>query len=122
MTSDARTRLGRLGEELAAAHFDRLGWRILARNYRTRLGELDLVAVDGEVLVFAEVKTCRLGRASPWDSLHGLKCAQVRRVAGVWLAEVRPRPYFISVRFDAVGVLVDDADRLLRLDHLRGAF
>jgi putative endonuclease len=123
MTCDARTTLGRLGERLAAEHFGRLGWEILARNYRTRFGELDLVAVEGETLVFAEVKTCRAaGRARPWDSLHGLKRAQVRRMSTIWLAEFRPRPYFHSIRFDAVGVLVDDRDRLVRLDHLRKAF
>jgi len=122
MTSDARTTLGRLGEQLAAEHFARLGWAILARNYRTRYGELDLVAAAADTLVFAEVKTCRAGRGRPWDSLHDLKRAQVRRLGSVWLAEVRPRPYFLALRFDAVGVVVDEGDRLVRLDHLRGAF
>ena len=50
----ARDRLGRIGEGLAAAHFQWLGFRVLARNARTREGELDLIVFDGETLVFAD--------------------------------------------------------------------
>jgi putative endonuclease len=115
--------LGRLGEQLAAAHVERLGWRVVARNFQTRLGELDLVAVDEDALVFCEVKTCRAGRMAPWDSLHVRKRSQVRRMAGIWLARAgRERPYFQEVRFDAIGVTVDGEGRLVRLDHLEGAF
>src|SRR5918997_1505572 len=109
MPAGSRKSLGRLGE--------RLGWRIVERNYRTRLGELDLVAIDGATLVFAEVKTCRLGRGDPWQSLHARKRKQVRKIAGLWFAE-RPRPFFERIRFDAIGVLVDSAGALVRLDHL----
>jgi putative endonuclease len=121
MTAASRKSLGRLGEQLAAEHFERLGWRILDRNFQTRFGELDLVAVDGHTLVFAEVKTCRLGRGDPWQSLHERKRAQVRMLSGVWFSE-RARPFFERVRFDAIGVLVDDAGALVRLDHIEGAF
>ena len=115
--------LGRLGEELAVAHVERLGWHVADRNFQTRLGELDLVAVAAEVLVFCEVKTCRAGRREPWESLHAHKRAQVRRMAGIWFARAgRDRPFFAAVRFDAIGVVVDDAGRLVRLDHLEGAF
>jgi putative endonuclease len=122
MPTDSRKSLGRLGEQLAADHFERLGWRIVARNYQTRIGELDIVAVDGETLVFAEVKTCRLGKGQPWDSLHGRKRGQVRKIAGLWFNESRGLPFFERVRFDAIGVLVDDRDALVRLDHLEDAF
>ena len=122
MTSDARKSLGRLGEQLAAEHFERLGWVILARNHRTRLGELDIVALDGETLVFAEVKTCRLGKGRPWDNLHERKRHQVRRMAAAYLAEVSDRPRARELRFDAIGVTVDAAGRLVALDHLEGAF
>jgi putative endonuclease len=122
MTTDARKSLGRLGEQLAADHLARLGWTILGRNHHTRLGEIDLVAIDGDTLVFAEVKTCRLGRRRPWESLHERKQSQVRRLAGAWLHEVRPRPFFERIRCDAIGVVIDGRDELVRLDHLRGAF
>jgi putative endonuclease len=122
MATDTPKSLGRLGERLAAEHFERLGWTILARNHQTRLGELDLIAVDGETLVFCEVKTCRLGRGRPWDSLHELKRSQVRRLAGAWLSESRERPHFARIRCDAIGVVIDARDRLVRLDHLEAAF
>jgi putative endonuclease len=122
METDARKTLGRRGEQLAAEHFARLGWSVLARNHHTRFGELDIVALDGETLVFAEVKTCRLGKGRPWDSLHERKRSQVRRMAGVWLSEVHPRPRFFTIRCDAVGVVLDDRGGLVRLDHLRAAF
>jgi len=114
--------LGRLGERLAGEHLERLGYRVLARNHHTRLGELDLVLTDGETLVFCEVKTRRLGSGEPWESLHGAKRSQVRRMAAAWLAEVSDRPWYAELRFDAVGVLVDGRDGLVRLDHLQAAF
>ena len=122
MSTDARATLGRLGEQIAADHVERLGWRIVARNHRTRIGEIDLIATDGDVLVFVEVKTVRLGRFAPWDNLHDRKRAQVRRLAGAWLHEVTERPFFEDLRFDAIGVVVDGAGGLVRLDHLEGAF
>lgn len=122
MTSDARRTLGRLGEDLAAAHAERLGWRIVERNHRTRLGEIDLIALDGPTLVFAEVKTCRVGRYTPWDNLHGHKRRQVRRLAGVYLHDVEERPCFERLRFDAIGVVLDAGGGLVRLDHREGVF
>ncbi|HYY06163.1 MAG TPA: YraN family protein [Candidatus Limnocylindria bacterium] len=120
--TDVRHTRGRRGEELAAAHLSRLGYEILARNHRTRWGELDLVAFDGETIVFVEVKTRRAGSGAPWDSLHELKQSQVRRMAAAWLIGTRDRPYGARLRFDAVGVLLDREGQLVRLDHLEAAF
>jgi putative endonuclease len=118
----ARQICGRRGEELAASHFVRLGFEVLARNRRTRFGELDLVVFDGATIVFVEVKTRRVGTGDPWDNLHDLKRSQVRKMAAAWLAEVRDRPFGAELRFDAVGVLLDASGRLVRLDHLEAAF
>ena len=63
--TDVRHTAGRRGEDLAAEHLERLGFQVLARNHRTRFGELDLVAYDGETLVFAEVKPRRSGPREP---------------------------------------------------------
>jgi putative endonuclease len=122
MSDDPRHLLGRFGERLAAEHLERLGYRILARNHRTRFGELDLVAADGAALVFCEVKTRRAGPGSPWDSLTQAKQVQVRAMARDFLASVRERPRSERIRFDAIGVVVDAGGRLVRLDHLEGAF
>jgi putative endonuclease len=67
--TDARHTRGRQGEELAARHFEALGFAVLARNHRTRYGELDLVAYDGETLVFAEVKTRLAGSRLRFDGV-----------------------------------------------------
>ena len=120
--TDVRHTAGQQGEELAAQHFRRLGFEILARNHRTRFGELDLVAYDGETLVFAEVKTRRSGTREPWENLHERKRSQVRRMAIAWLTEGSDRPYGAQLRFDGIAVLIDADGELIRLDHLEAAF
>lgn len=122
--SDPRPRLGRLGEQLAAEHLLRRGFQIVERNYRTRWGELDIVAFDGRILAFCEVKTRRAGPfgGSPLDGVHALKRSQVRKMAGRWLIERTDRPRADTLRFDAIGVTVDGAGRLVSLQHLEGAF
>ena len=120
--TDVRKTAGRRGEQLAAEHFERLGFEVLARNHRTRFGELDLVAYDGQTLVFAEVKTRRSGARDPWENLHDVKQSKVRRMAISWLTEGADRPYGANLRFDGVAVLLDSRGDLVRLDHLEAAF
>lgn len=120
-STDPRHVLGRAAEDLAAKHLERLGYRVVARNHRTRFGEIDVIAIDGDTLVFAEVKA-RRGAGRPWDSLHERKRRQVRRMAAAYLAEVPDRPRADDLRFDAIGVTVDAAGALVALDHLEGAF
>ncbi|HVW17147.1 MAG TPA: YraN family protein [Solirubrobacteraceae bacterium] len=121
--SDPRRRLGRIGERLALEHLERLGYRLVVANHRTRHGEIDLIVCDGRTLVFVEVKTRRSGATvRPWDALHDRKRAQVRRMAAAWLAETEDRPSARELRFDAVAVVVDPDGSLRRLDHLEAAF
>ena len=124
MTGDARPELGRLGEQLAAEHLVRRGFHIVERNYRTRWGELDIVAFDGRTLAFCEVKTRRVNRAgaSPLEAVRSRKRSRVRRMAGRWLVERSERPYAENLRFDAIGVTLDRCGRLVALEHLEGAF
>ena len=126
-----RRALGLLGEELAAAHLERLGFDVLARNMRTRHGEIDLIAFDGRTLVFAEVKTRRAMRPGagarldqdPLVALRHRQRARVRRLAVAWLSdESAARPIARSIRFDAIGVTVDAHGGLVRLDHLEAAW
>jgi putative endonuclease len=122
--SDLRQHLGRIGEDLALAHLERLGYALVARNHRTRHGELDLVVFDGSTLVFVEVKTRRASASGrgPWEALHERKRQQVRRMAAAFLLEVPDRPRAADVRFDAIGIVIDARGRLVRLDHLEAAF
>ena len=121
--TDPRRHLGQLGEQLALEHLERLGYELVARNHRTRFGELDLVVSDDRALVFVEVKT-RRGRAPgrAFENLHRAKREQVRRMARAFLAEVDDRPARRHLRFDAVGVTIDPRGRLVALEHLEGAF
>jgi putative endonuclease len=129
--ADGRRALGALGEDLAVGHIRRLGFVVVARNVRTRHGEIDLIAFNGEVLVFVEVKTRRAGNRRrglcPEDQpLAWLKFSQrvrLRQLACAWLYEnSAARPKAHTIRFDAIGVIVDGRDRLLRLDHIEGAW
>lgn len=130
--NDRRRRLGALGEQLAVEHLRRLGFVIVERNARTRHGEIDVIAVGvAGTLVFAEVKTRRAridrrGLCPDEQPLAWLKTSQqrrLRRLAHAWLYETTaPRPRSHTVRFDAIGVVVDGHDRLLRLDHIEGAW
>lgn len=124
MSTDLRQHLGRLGEDLALAHLERLGYRPLARNHRTRFGEIDLIVCDDATIVFVEVKTRRLGAGtgSALESVPPRKQRQVRGIAAAWLVESTDRPRSADLRFDVVAVTVDSGGRLVRLDHLEAAF
>ena len=121
---DPRPQLGRLGEQLAAEHLIRRGFQIVERNYRTRWGELDIVAYDGRTLAFCEVKTRRVTTSArdPLESVHAVKRSKVRKMAGRWLIERTDRPHAKNVRFDAIGVTLDPSGQLVRLEHLEDAF
>lgn len=121
---DPRHHLGRLGERLAAEHLERRGFEVVARNHRTRFGELDLIACDGRVIAFCEVKTRRArgGAGTAIDAVAPDKQRQVRRMAAAWLADARDRPHAEDLRFDVIAVTFDGAGRLRALDHLEAAF
>ena len=127
MSEDPRRRLGALGERVAGEHLERGGYRILERNFRCALGELDIVAADRRSIVFCEVKTrvagSRGGPAGPLDAIGPGKRRRLRLLATEWLrARGAEGPHRHALRFDAVGVVLDGRDHLLRLDHLEDAF
>jgi putative endonuclease len=125
---DPRRRLGEAGETLACKHLEARGYEVVERNFRTRYGELDVVAADRRHLVFVEVKTrivrSRPGPLGPFDAIGPRKRRQVRLMAREWLARgcdpQRPRPP--ELRFDAIGITFDTGGRLVELEHLEGAF
>ena len=128
--TDPRRTLGARGEDLAARHLEARGLEVVERNYRTRYGELDIVARDPRFLVFCEVKT-RIARdgtpagdvLGPFAAIGARKQCQVRAMAREWLAggrlEGRRPP---EMRFDAIGISFDAAGQLLALEHLEAAF
>jgi putative endonuclease len=125
---DPRRSIGRQGEDLALDHLRALGFEAVARNHRTRHGEIDLIVFDGRVLAFVEVKT-RILRARPGPGpppaspLEGLRARQrvrLRRLVAAWLTEVEDRPSAGEIRVDAIGIVLDSRHRLVRLDHVEG--
>jgi putative endonuclease len=112
--------LGSRGEEIASAHICRLGYVILQRNYRSRSGEIDIIARDGETLVFAEVKTRRSDRfGSPEAAVTYRKQGQISRVAQEYLA--RENLFDTSARFDVVAVFIPDNGQV-QIQVIKNAF
>ena len=127
-TADPRRTLGSVGEDLAAAHLERAGYRIAERNFRNRYGEVDIVAYDERCLVFCEVKTRRAGGSSgpatPFEAIGPAKRRQLRTMSAKWFRE---RSHLLpwhprNTRFDAIGIVIDARGRLVALDHLEAAF
>jgi len=124
----ARQRTGRLAEAIVSARLQEAGWVILARNARTSgvRGELDLVALDRDELVFVEVKARRaspVGPETPAAAVVARKRSKIRSLALAWLRDRGAGvPRHRSLRFDVVGVRLDDRDRPVEYEHLRAAF
>src|SRR5262245_41969925 len=113
MSEDARQSLGKLGEDLACAELIRRGYAVLARRYRTRFGEIDIVARDGDVTVLLQVKT-RQGDAFGGGAaaVTGWKQRRITQMAVDFLA--RHRLHDRPCRFDVV--VVDLADQSARIE------
>jgi putative endonuclease len=122
---DSRRARGAAGEQAAVDLLVAGGYEIVERNFRTRYGELDVVAVDGAVLVFCEVRT-RVGLnaiAYALESIGPAKRMQLRKMAREWFRlSSAPRPPTHGVRFDAVAVAVAATGRVLGMEHVRDAF
>jgi putative endonuclease len=117
---DRRQAIGRTAEDAAAAMLARAGLRVVERNARSALGEIDLVCRDGEVWVFVEVK-CRQAR---WGDAPAAAVSWAKRRRLVRLAQAYLRWRGGSTarcRFDVVAVTVD-GDRVARVRHLPAAF
>ena len=108
-------RAGGSAEELAAAFLARHGFAILARNYRTRMGEIDLVAQDGATLVFVEVRLRKGGRfGGALASITSAKRARLVAAARHYLMRLGKEPF---CRFDVVAV-----DEVGEIEWVKGAF
>jgi putative endonuclease len=107
--TESKQQVGARGEDLACAELQRLGCQILARNWRCRLGEIDIVAAEsadaGLTLVFCEVK-CRtgLGFGHPLEAITYAKVRTLRQLAAQWMRENQVKAS--AIRLDAIGVLL----------------
>ncbi len=113
---------GRRAEALAADRLQGMGYSILCRNYHIRVGELDLVARDGDCIVFIEVRARRAGgMVSPLESINARKRKKIIAAAYCYLQE---HPCELQPRFDVVAVTIRDglAPDRWPWEHLRAAF
>lgn len=112
---DARRSLGNEGEATAAAWYEANGYQVVARNWRCRQGEIDLIVRRGHLIAFCEVKTRRSPAfGQPVEAVTREKRARLRRLAARWLQDAPVRPG--AIRFDVVSILGD------RAEVLEGAF
>lgn len=111
--------LGKRGEALAVAHLKKQGMSIEARNYRCRLGEIDLVAREGDTLIFVEVRSrTSTGFGLPQETVDHRKQRRLRRIAEVYLSGRSETP----VRFDVVAVLFNPQGEPRHIEHIPDAF
>jgi putative endonuclease len=109
MPQDPRQALGISGEDLACAELQRRGYAIVERRYRTRLGEIDIIAKDGLTIVFVEVKarmTQEFGGAAA--AMTGWKQRRIARMAADYLA--RRKLHDCPCRFDVVAIDFDESE------------
>jgi putative endonuclease len=99
--SDIRS-LGRESEDRAAEYLIGLGYTIVTRRTKTRRGELDIVALDGETLVFVEVKARQAPGYNPEDSLGSAKLAALQQAVGLYIAAMEVAP--TDVRLDLIAI------------------
>ena len=115
---NAKNELGRLGEQLAAEFLEQAGLRILDRNWRCPEGEIDIVAVEGRVLVIGEVKTrSGIRYGTPLEAISAAKRARLRRLATRWVTA--HGLFYDEIRVDVVGVLRAGRDTCT-VEHTRG--
>jgi len=110
--------LGRRGEEIAARYLTDHGYRVIARNWRCRSGEIDVIARQGESVVFVEVKTrSSVAYGHPFEAITLSKAARLRSLAAQWCSESEEHP--AAIRIDAIGVIAPPGGEV-RLEHLTG--
>lgn len=110
---------GKVGEIIAAKHLQSKGYKIISKNYKNELGEIDLIAKDGDYLVFVEVKT-RLSKAfgGPLEAVNLHKQNKIRQVATFYLKQHKLLD--TNCRFDVVSIVgqIDDYE----ITHIENAF
>ncbi len=116
----ARQQLGDFGERVAAAHLEAKGYRIRERNFRTREGEIDIIAERSDTLVFVEVRT-RRGSAlgSPAESVTASKAAHILAAAQAYVQATEDCP--ADQRIDVIALSLASDGRVLSLEHIESA-
>ncbi len=116
---DHKQVLGREGEEIAERYLKKQGFKLLERNYRCPMGELDLIALDRKVLVFVEVRTRTSDSlGSPLESVDRRKQRQIIKKALFFLSQKRLHDRY--ARFEVIGISMEGGEPVV--EHIRNAF
>lgn len=124
-TCDPRRGRGQAGEALARRHLQGHGYEILETNFRTRYGEIDIIARRGELVAFIEVKARRSRRCGePFEAVGPRKQNQIRRLALMWVAARQSDSSLrqCSFRFDVIAIMLDGEGGAAQLLHMEDAF
>ena len=112
--------LGNIGEEIALEYFKRNGFEIYERNYRTRFGEIDLIAKKRNLIIFVEVKTRKsLDFGEPIEAIDKRKQQKIKFLANLYLSKIKGS---YQVRFDVFLLVLDENNKILSWEHIPNAF
>ncbi|MDQ6856276.1 MAG: YraN family protein [Candidatus Dormibacteraeota bacterium] len=112
--------MGHAGENMALHHLKEQGFRILARDWRSRIGQIDIVAEDGDTLVVVEVKARRgVGFGLPEEAVDARKRQKLRMLLETYRAATKRQKQ--PCRIDVLGLLLDDHLAVTRCEHIRDA-
>lgn len=113
--------LGKIGEDIAVQHLLNNGYKIIQRNFRTKYGEIDIIAREGKFLVFVEVKTRRGTQFGfPREAVDFYKQIRIKNLANLYIA--KKKLYDAFTRFDVVEILLDDKDSIKSIYLIKNAF
>jgi putative endonuclease len=122
--TNPRRALGAWGEDHAARQLEAGGYAIVERGWRCRFGEIDLIATQGDALVFVEVRTRRgSARGSAEESITPAKARRLARLADAYLAarEQSGTPWPGPYRIDVIAITLDRAGRIEKFNHIESA-
>lgn len=117
-----RQQKGKIGEEEACRWLVKQGYSILQRNWRCRSGEVDIIAVREDLLIFVEVRSrsSNSGFGTPQESVDQRKMQQVRSTAAVYIQ--MSGEHTRQIRFDVIAVMMNHFGKIMSIDHLENAF
>ncbi len=119
--SDSRKKLGMQGEKLAAKFLKRRGYKITQRNYKCKLGEIDIVAQQDKTVVFVEVKTRRTKEFGPPQ--YAITAAKKKQISKAALSYIREKNFTEqSCRFDVIAITFSPESRKPKIEHIENAF
>lgn len=117
----SKNEVGKIGEKLACDFLIKNGYIILERNFRTRHGEIDIIAKDSDFMAFVEVKTRRsIKFGYPREAVDYYKQTKIKNIALVYLS--RKKFKNLNLRFDVVDVILDNEDKTKSITIIKNAF